>query len=121
MVFKKNTDNLEVPIVKKRLTSWIFEGNAKLQSILVVIIVLTVGIRVVPLEMQKRIVNEAINLRKIDLLLIYCGIYLGSVVLYSALKLIVNIIQTKISQKATAEMRKQLYHHILNMPLSFFV
>jgi ABC-type multidrug transport system fused ATPase/permease subunit len=70
--------------------------------------------------MQKRIVNEAINLRKIDLLFTYCGIYLAAVVLASGLKLFINIIQTKISQKATAEMRKQLYHHILNMPLGFF-
>ncbi|MCP4672957.1 MAG: ABC transporter ATP-binding protein [Desulfobacula sp.] len=120
MSFKRKTDTPDLPIVKKPLTSWIFEGNIKLQVLLVVIILLAVAIRVVPLEMQKRIVNEAINLRKIDLLIIYCGIYLGAVVLYSSFKLIINIIQTKISQQATAEMRKQLYHHILNMPLSFF-
>ncbi len=120
MIFKRKTDYLDLPIVKKPLTAWIFEGNAKLQVLLVAIILLAVAIRVVPLEMQKRIVNEAINLRKVDLLIIYCGIYLGAVVFYSLFKLIINIIQTKISQKATAEMRKQLYHHILNMPLSFF-
>ncbi len=120
MALEKKTDKIEVPIVKRSLTSWIFDGNVKLQVMLVAIILLTVAIRVVPLEMQKRIVNEAINLRKIDLLVVYCSIYLVAVVLASGLKLIINIIQTKISQKATAEMRKQLYHHILNMPLSFF-
>ncbi|WP_022666052.1 ABC transporter ATP-binding protein/permease [Desulfospira joergensenii] len=108
------------PIVKRRLSSWILDGNMKLQAILVFIILITVGIRVVPLEMQKRIVNEAINLRKLDLLVIYCGIYLGAVFSASMLKLAINIIQTRISEKATAEMRKQLYRHILNMPLGFF-
>ncbi|NOX32250.1 MAG: ABC transporter ATP-binding protein [Deltaproteobacteria bacterium] len=120
MNLKNKTANLETPIVKKPLTSWIFDGNMKLQIILVIIILLTVAIRVVPLEMQKRIVNEAINLRKLNLLAVYSGIYLGSVVLASALKLVINVIQTRISQKATAQMRKQLYHHILNMPLTFF-
>jgi ABC-type multidrug transport system fused ATPase/permease subunit len=120
MALEGKIDKIEVPIVKRSLTSWIFDANVKLQVMLVAIILLTVAIRVVPLEMQKRIVNEAINLRKIELLVIYCSIYLVAVVLASGLKLIINIIQTKISQKATAEMRKQLYHHILNMPLSFF-
>ena len=120
MDLEGKTDKVDVPIVKRSLTSWIFDGNVKLQVMLVAIILLTVATRVVPLEMQKRIVNEAINLRKIELLGIYCSIYLVAVVLASGLKLIINIIQTKISQKTTAEMRKQLYHHILNMPLSFF-
>lgn len=110
----------KIPIVKRSLASWIFDGNAKLQIALVTIILLTVAIRVVPLEMQKRIVNEAINLRKLELLTIYCGIYLAAVFLASAFKLVINIIQTKISQKVTAEMRKQLYRHVLTMPLNFF-
>ena len=120
MALIKEKDKSGISIVKRSLTSWIFDGNVKLQISLAMIILLIVAIRVVPLEMQKRIVNEAINLRKIDLLITYCGIYLAAVVLASGLKLFINIIQTKISQKATAEMRKQLYHHVLNMPLGFF-
>ncbi len=120
MALKKETGKIQIPIVKRSLGSWVFDGNLKIQILLVTIILLTVGVRVVPLEMQKRIINEAINLRKLDLLAIYCGIYLGSVILASALKLAINIIQTKISEKVTAQMRQQLYHHILNMPLNFF-
>jgi len=120
MTLIKGKDKSGISIVKRSLTSWVFDGNVKLQIALAIIILLVVAIRVVPLEMQKRIVNEAINLRKIDLLITYCGIYLAAVVLASGLKLFINIIQTRISQKATAEMRKQLYHHVLNMPLGFF-
>jgi len=70
--------------------------------------------------MQKRIVNEAIKLRKIDLLLLYCGMYLAAVVAANVLKYLINIIQTLISERATAGMRKELYHHILTLPLTFF-
>jgi ABC-type multidrug transport system fused ATPase/permease subunit len=110
----------DIPVVKRSLFSWVFPGNVKLQISLLLIIVVMVFARVLPLEMQKRIVNEAINLRSIDMLLRYCGIYLASVIFFSALKYLTNIIQTIITQRATANMRKELYHHILTLPLSFF-
>lgn len=113
-------DKANTPIVKRSLFSWVFADNIKLQILLVFIIIITVFARVIPLEMQKRIVNEAIKLRKIDLLLLYCGVYLAAVVAASGLKYLINIIQTLISQRATAGMRKELYHHILTLPLTFF-
>lgn len=113
-------DKANTPIVKRSLFSWVFADNIKLQILLVFIIIITVFARVIPLEMQKRIVNEAIKLRKIDLLLLYCGVYLAAVVAASGLKYLINIIQALISQRATAGMRKELYHHILTLPLTFF-
>lgn len=108
------------PVVKRTLWSWVLTTNPKLQFLLIFIILFTVFSRVVPLEMQKRIVNEAIYLRKIDLLLIYCGVYLAAVIAQGALKFLINYIQTLIAQRALAGMRKDLYHHILTLPLSFF-
>ena len=110
----------DIPVVKRSLFSWIFPGNVKLQLLLLLIIVVMVFARVLPLEMQKRIVNEAINLRNIDLLFLYCGIYLVAVVCSSGLKFLVSLIQTLISERTTARMRKDLYAHILTLPLNFF-
>ncbi len=110
----------ELPIVKRSLFSWIFAGNVKLQIMLLLIIVAMVFARVLPLEMQRVIINEAVKLGDIELLLRYCGIYLAAVVFFSILKYLNNIIQTLISQRATARMRKALYHHILTLPLNFF-
>ncbi len=109
-----------IPVVKRSLFSWIFAGNTKLQLLLLLVIIIMVFARVLPLEMQKRIVNEAINLRSIDKLFLYCGVYLAAVIFFSALKYITNIIQTLITQRTTARMRKDLYHHILTLPLNFF-
>ncbi len=113
-------EKTEPSIVKRSLFSWIFAGNLKLQILLLLIIVVMVGARVVPLEMQKRIINEAVKLRNIDLLLTYCGVYLAAVLFFSLLKYLTNIIQTLITQRTTARMRKALYHHILTLPLNFF-
>ena len=108
------------PIVKRSLFSWIFAGNLKLQLLLLLIIIVMVFARVLPLEMQRRVVNEAIKLRDIDLLLLYCGIFLAAVIFSSVLKYLTNIIQTLITQRTTARMRKDLYQHILTLPLNFF-
>lgn len=113
-------EKADIPVVNRSLFSWVFEGNVKLQLSLLLIIVVMVFARVLPLEMQKRIVNEAINLRQIDLLFTYCGIYLVAVIVNSALKYLTNVIQTLLTQRATARMRKALYHHILTLPLNFF-
>ena len=110
----------DIPVVKRSLFSWIFADNLKLQVLLVFIILVTVFARVVPLEMQKRIVNEAINLRKIDLLFIYCGIYLAAVIVAGGLKFLISYLEVLIGQRALAKMRKELYHHILTLPLNFY-
>lgn len=110
----------EPPIVKRSLFSWIFAGNLKLQLVLLLIIIVMVFAKIAPLEAQRRIVNEAIKLRDIDRLFLYCGYYLAAVVLFSVLKYLTNIIQTLITQRTTARMRKDLYRHILTLPLNFF-
>lgn len=112
--------NIKTPVTKRSVFSWILPGNIKLQVLIVFIIAVTVFARVFPLEMQKRIINEAINLRKVDLLLLYCGLFLAAVLLASGLKYLINILQTLISERTLANIRKELYHHILTLPLSFF-
>lgn len=113
-------EKTKIPVNKRSLFSWILPGNIKLQVLIVIIIAITVTTRVIPLEMQKRIINEAINLRKIDLLLMYCGFFLAAVVISSLLKTLSNILQTLISQRVLANMRKELYHHIITLPINFF-
>ena len=110
----------DIPVVKKSLFSWIFPGNVKLQLMLLLIIAIMVFARVLPLELQRSIVNEAINLGNIEKLFVYCGIYLVAVIFASSMKYLTNVIQTLISERTTARMRKDLYYHILTLPLGFF-
>jgi ABC-type multidrug transport system fused ATPase/permease subunit len=108
------------PVVKRSIFSWIIPGNGKLQIFIVILIAFTVVTRVLPLEMQKRIINRAISLNDLQLLYMYCALYLGAVVLSQGLKYAVNVLQTLISQRVLTRMREDLYHHILTLPLSFF-
>jgi ABC-type multidrug transport system fused ATPase/permease subunit len=108
------------PITRRSLFSWVFDGNLRWQFLLLAIIAVAVFTRVLPLEMQKRIVNQAISLRKVDLLLTYCAYYLAAVVLSSACKFLINVLETHIAQQSLARMRIALYDHIITLPLSFF-
>ncbi|UCD79495.1 MAG: ABC transporter ATP-binding protein/permease [Desulfobacterales bacterium] len=112
--------NQTTPIVKKSLVSWIIAGNYKLKLLLLLTVCVTVLVRIIPLEMQKRIVNQAISLKAFELLLIYCGIYLAAVVVAAALKYLTSYLQTVIGQQALTDMRKELYYHVLRLPLYFF-
>lgn len=107
-------------ISKKSLFSWVLERYRGLQLILFALILSTIILRVFPLEMQKRIVNEAIALRKLDALLIYCTLYLAAVVVAGLFKYFINVLQGYIGQRILLDMRSQLYRHILTLPLPFF-
>lgn len=107
-------------VCHRSLFYWAFKGNGKLQAILFVIITVIVFARVLPLEMQKRIINDAIALQKFEQLVIYCAIYLASVTLASLLKLAINYIQSVLGERAMYAMREALYAHILTLPLGFF-
>ncbi|MCB2169232.1 MAG: ATP-binding cassette domain-containing protein [Deltaproteobacteria bacterium] len=109
------------PIVKRPLFSWVWlRSNRKRQALLLVIVLVTVLVRIVPLEMQKRIVDEGIMGRNADLLATYCLIYLVAFLLASSLKYGINALQTIIGQKTLARMRREMLGHILRLPYGFF-
>jgi ABC-type multidrug transport system fused ATPase/permease subunit len=107
-------------VSKRPLSSWILASGLKLQALLLVIILIMVPVGVLPLELQKRIVNEAIRAGTMRLLFLYCGLYLAAVLIASGLRYVVNVLQNAIGERALAQMRKELYHFILTLPLGFF-
>ena len=107
-------------VTQRSLFHWVFSGNAKLQFVLLFVIILIVFARVLPLEMQKRIINDSIALKNMDGLIIYSGIYLVAITAAGGLKLAINYLQALIGERAMNQMRKDLYEHILTLPLGFF-
>ena len=115
-----STPHSPTPVTRKSLFSWAFKGNLKIQFLLLLLIVGIVFARVIPLEMQKRIINEAIVLGKFNSLLLYCAIYLLAVTATGGIKLAINYLQARIGEQAILSMRKELYDHIITLPLHFF-
>ena len=107
-------------VTKRSLYYWILHRHYGLQILLLFVIILSLFFRVVPLEMQKRIVNQAIELKDYHLLFLYCGIYFAAVVLAGISKYAINYLQVLIGQKILVEIRSRLYRHILQLPLHFY-
>lgn len=107
-------------ITQRPLFYWILRRHRPLQGLLLLVILASLFFRVFPLEMQKRIINEAIHLKDEQLLFIYCGLYMGAVVLAAVSKYAINVMQTVIGQKILVEMRSELYRHLLQLPLPFY-
>jgi len=107
-------------LTQRPLFYWVKKRYRGLQFVLLIIIVVSLFFRVYPLEMQRKIINIAINLRLIDKLYLYCALYLGSVLIAGMLKYAANTLQAVIGQKILIGMRRELYQHILQLPLTFF-
>ncbi|GAB6058930.1 ABC transporter transmembrane domain-containing protein [Desulfonatronum parangueonense] len=107
-------------VTKRTLFSWVFQRHHKLRILLVLIIFVTVAARVLPLELQKNIVNDAIGMRDVDLLLFYSGLYIAIVILGGILKYAINLIQAYIGQQTIKTIRRDLFNHIISLPLPFF-
>ena len=107
-------------ITKTSLYSWVLFRNLHLQLIVVGIIVVTVVMRVVPLEMQKRIINEAIGMKDLPALYRYCALYIGAVTLAGVLKFVINLMQVHIGEKTLKIVRERLYAHLLSLPIQFY-
>jgi len=108
------------PVTRRSLFFWAFRGNLKIQFLLLLLIVGIVFFRVIPLEMQKRIINESIVLGNFESLVLYCGIYLLAVTATAGIKLAINYLQARIGERAILTMREELYGHIIGLPLHFF-
>lgn len=104
----------------KSLMSWALGRYRGLQAGLLLAVLAAVVCRVFPVEMQKRVVNEAIALQREDDLFLYCGLYLGAVLIAAGLKFLINVLQGYIGQKILLEIRQRLFEHMLRLPLSFY-
>ncbi len=116
----RNDDQKDILITQRPLFYWILRRHRLLQFILLLVILASLFFRVFPLEMQKRIINEAIHLKKLQLLYLYCGLYIGAVILAGITKYAINVMQTILGQKILVEIRTELYDHLLQLPLQFY-
>ena len=117
---KKAKQTSEKLITQRSLFYWVLRKHRGIQLILLLIILASLFFRVFPLEMQRRIINEAIHLKDEQLLFLYCGLYIGAVILAGVTKYIINVMQTILGQRILVELRTELYEHILQLPLQFY-
>lgn len=66
-------------------------------------------LEVVPLELQRRVVNDAVKHRQFDAVLWLCAAYAGAVVLQGSIKLALNIYRAWVGERAKRDLRRCVY------------
>lgn len=102
----------------RNLHRYIVKRSLRAQLILIAIsFVLGLGLNPLMLDLQKRIINQAIGQRNLDALLWLCGGFLGAVLVNGALKYVKQNLEGYISETMLRDLRGELYNRILRFPL----
>src|SRR6202023_1583379 len=75
------------------------------------LLALTVGVfllEVVPLELQRRIVNDLVKHRDFWLVVVLCAVYAGTVLVQGGAKLVLNVYRSWVGERATRDLRRRV-------------
>jgi ABC-type bacteriocin/lantibiotic exporter with double-glycine peptidase domain len=75
------------------------------------LLLLTVGVfllEVVPLELQRRIVNDLVKHRDFWLVIVLCAVYAGTVLVQRGTKLVLNVYRSWVGERATRDLRRRV-------------
>lgn len=87
---------------------YVWQASHWHQVPLVALTVLVALLEVVPLELQRRIVNDAVKDRNYAFVLVLCAIYLGAVLFQGGAKLVLNVYRNWVGESAVRELRRRV-------------
>jgi ABC-type multidrug transport system fused ATPase/permease subunit len=79
------------------------------QLALVVLTVLVFLLEVVPLELQRRVVNDLVKHRDFRLIIMLCAVYAGTVLVQGGTKLVLNVYRSWVGERATRDLRRRVH------------
>ena len=91
-----------------RFSRYIFESTVLHQVALAILTVVVFLVEVVPLELQRRIVNDAVKHRPFSMILTLCAVYAGVALSHGAIKLGLNIYRGWVGQRAVRDLRERI-------------
>ena len=87
---------------------YVLETSGWHQLWLVVLTVAVFLLEIVPLELQRRIVNDLTKHRNFSLIIVLCAVYAGTVLLQGGIKLVLNIYRSWVGERAYAAYTRNL-------------
>src|SRR5277367_6193090 len=88
---------------------YVLEASGWHQLPLVALTICVSLLEVLPLELQRRIVNDVVKDRNYQAVLFLCAVYLGAVLLQGGTKLVLNIYRNWIGERAVRELRRRVH------------
>jgi len=102
----------DLPAVKK-LFGFVWQMSARDQIFLSILAISVFLIDLIPLELQRRITNAAVETQDFQLVLLLCGGYVATSTLMGLLKFLLNVYRSAVSERACRHLR--LHENLLRM------
>src|SRR5712691_2770591 len=78
----------------------------------VCLVALTVAVfllEIVPLELQRRVVNDLVKHRSFSLIIVLAALYAGTVLVQGGTKLVLNVYRSWVGERATRDLRRRVH------------
>lgn len=103
------------PEFANHLYRYVWETSGRHQAVLVVLTVIVSLLEIVPLELQRRIIDDLTKNRRYWFILVLCAVYAGTVLLQGGTKLVVNVYRSWVGERATRDLRRRV-HLLVSSP-----
>ena len=99
------------------LYGFIWRSSGRQQAWLVLLTLIVAPMSMVPLELQRRIVDDAILDGNLPYMLMLCGIYLVILLVQGGLKYLLNVYRGSLVEKVGLKLRGQIFNVLVDEPL----
>jgi len=99
------------------LYRYVAEQSLRHQLGLTVLVAAVAGLAVIPIDMQRRLINEGIGTGRLTALTWYAVAFLLSALVVTTLKFSINLYQAYIAERLLRAFRSQLYDRIRQFPI----
>lgn len=97
------------PVLPRYFYRYILATSWHHQIPVLALTIATFLLQVVPLELQRRIVNDAVKNRQYYAILVLCAVYVAAILVQGGTKLALNIYRGWIGENAKRDLRSRLY------------
>ena len=90
------------------LFRYVIRATGKHQIVIALLTIAVFLLEIVPLEIQRRVINDLVKHREYQMTLVLCGGYLGAVLVQGGTKLILNVYRGWVGEWATRDLRHRV-------------
>ncbi len=95
-------------VLPRSMFRYIYETTSWHQLALLALTLIVALVEVIPLALQRRIVNDAVKHRQVSLIVILCAVYAGVVLGHGLIKMGLNIYRGWVGQRAVRNLRTRV-------------
>jgi len=100
------------PAMPKSVYGYIWSVSARQQVILCLLTCVVVALSAAPLELQRRIVDDAVGAKDVRRLALYCGLYLALILVQGAVKYVLNVTRGRTVEVVSRILRLQIFDYL---------